>query len=83
MSTATAVATQAASANTRGRIYLNKKLSEYFGLDYMNEGQRTVIHCNALDRACDTWEDDTQAIIDQGGDLKLEGDGYGWWNIVG
>jgi hypothetical protein len=73
----------AKSTRPAERIYLNPKLSSYFGVEYYNEGETTVIHCNALDRAETNWDEAHQAIIDRGGDLRLAGVGYGWWEIVG
>jgi hypothetical protein len=64
------------------KIYLSTKLSDYFGVDYHNEGKVTIIHSSALDRASTDWDEAHQEIIDRGGELRLAGAGYGWWNIV-
>lgn len=64
------------------QIYLNRKLSDYFDLPYENEGEKTTIHTSALDRAYDEWDEEHQAIIDENRDLKLRGEGYGWWEII-
>lgn len=84
MNTATYAPGQAAATSIKpAQIYLSTKLSERFGVDYYNEGKKTIIHTDALDRADENWDEAHQAIIDQGGELRLEGAGYGWWNIIG
>lgn len=70
------------------RIYLNKKISDFFELPYANDGEKTIINTDALLRdpvlkMADGWDTNHKEIFKKHkGDLKLKGDGYGWWTIT-
>lgn len=65
-------------------VYMNERLSDYFGLPYQNDGKQTVINSGTLKRSNPDWDQKHLAIFEKyaGSDLYLQGTGYGWWRIT-
>jgi hypothetical protein len=71
------------------RIYLNRNLSDYFGVPYTkNDGEETIINAGTLKEKGLTkgggWDKEHLALYDkyEGADLLLKGIGFGWWKII-
>ncbi len=67
------------------RVYLNRDLSDYFDVPYSgNDGVETIINSGTLKNKNHSWDNVHLSLFDKyaGKDLRLKGDGFGWWKII-